>query len=126
MQPPKVSFISQIYHPAVDMDGRICLDYLRYYRSTGGLEKSGKNSPRFSGFFNPSVNLFILDFRPSLWNPFITIEKLLLAICSLLSDPILDSPLVPAIGKLTQVSLSHTEFSKCLQDRSQRVQQNCP
>lgn len=57
--PPKIKFLTPLYHPNVDRHGNICLDIL----------------------------------KPGAWSPALTIPKVLLSICSLLTDPNPDDPL---------------------------------
>jgi ubiquitin-conjugating enzyme E2 D/E len=57
--PPKIKFLTPLYHPNVDKHGNICLDIL----------------------------------KADAWSPALTLPKVLLSLCSLLTDPNPDDPL---------------------------------
>jgi len=70
IRPPKMKFISEIWHPNVETDGSVCISILH----EPGDDKYGYERPE------------------ERWLPIHTVETILLSVISILSDPNPDSP----------------------------------
>ena len=80
MTPPKIRFLTKIYHPNIDKLGRICLDVL-------------KSTP---SILFAEMKLISL---PGNWSPALQIRTILLSIQALLGAPNPDDPLANDVAQ---------------------------
>ncbi len=80
MTPPKIRFLTKIYHPNIDKLGRICLDVLK---STQHALETSDNTLMSAGN----------------WSPALQIRTILLSIQALLGAPNPDDPLANDVAQ---------------------------
>lgn len=81
MTPPKIRFLTKIYHPNIDKLGRICLDVLK-----------SKRCPCCTGAASSNRTL-------GNWSPALQIRTILLSIQALLGAPNPDDPLANDVAQ---------------------------
>lgn len=82
MTPPKIRFLTKIYHPNIDKLGRICLDVLKSVYTRRQC--------------NPEISA---NCDLGNWSPALQIRTILLSIQALLGAPNPDDPLAPEVAK---------------------------
>lgn len=80
MTPPKIRFLTKIYHPNIDKLGRICLDVLK------------------STSLKPTLGPFLTSITGN-WSPALQIRTILLSIQALLGAPNPDDPLANDVAQ---------------------------
>ena len=80
MTPPKIRFLTKIYHPNIDKLGRICLDVLKSITNTFDQTLTAKRSL-------------------GNWSPALQIRTILLSIQALLGAPNPDDPLANDVAQ---------------------------
>jgi len=87
MKPPKMRFISKMWHPNIHHNGAVCISILHEGEDTTGYEQPGER-----------------------WSPVQTVETILISVISMLADPNDQSP--ANVDAAIQFRDNNAEFKK--------------
>lgn len=109
-----MQFVTKLYHPNVNASGGICLDILKV-RSMECSPAPPHCAPPQRRPADANLPLPHQRFPPcspvqDQWSPALTISKVLLSICSLMTDANPDDPLVPEVAH--QYKTNRAEYDR--------------